>query len=408
MEDRFPISKFTPEQTCMLADGIAETLAIGKNTKSLRDSEELASLNQTVGKLYSGLDLQPPAIYILDSPMACAFAWSHTPQTTAARWRVFNDEFYTHPLSSPIVDVISDGYNAFTRLVQLNISTSIRPELYNPIHQQYSDFNRVGNLIEQAIVSLERPMQNTSLVESFRKQVNAYISNSAIRDSVSRQPVPPLDSLFLPGVIFRGQQFTDTAYFKAMGDLGVPFHGYHKNLINLWQQISKACNWWFPYKHVLILSDRASALHTDERGRPHNSKGPAIEFRDGWKLYAWKGITIPADIVENPQTITAKRIMDENNTEVRRAMIDIFGIDRFIIESDSASLDKQGEYELLEVPYIGGNMIALKMRCPTTSAVYVHTVHPDCTNVEQALAWKRGEDDFVNARPYREGLLWEK
>jgi hypothetical protein len=53
-------------------------------------------------------------------------------------------------------------------------------------------------------------------------------------------------------------------------------------------------------------------------------------------------------------------------------------------------------------------MMALKMRCPTTLAVYVHTVHPECTNIEQALAWKRGEDDFKNARPYKEGLLWEK
>jgi len=193
-----------------------------------------------------------------------------------------------------------------------------------------------------------------------------------------------------------------------MSELGMPFIGYHKNLISLWQQMNKACHWWFPYKHALLLSDRPSDLHLDDRGRLHNPKGPAIRYRDGWKLYAWKGILISKNVIEDPLTVSD--ILDEDNAEVRRVMVDIFGIDRFVVESKSKTLDKQGEYELLEVPYLddGGHMMALKMRCPTTLAVYVHTVHPECTNIEQALAWKRGEDDFKNARPYKEGLLWEK
>jgi hypothetical protein len=409
MAEKFPYTALDAAQASMLDWHLREATLSARNCESMRDPLERKHIGEVVAKLYASLDLPPPTVYILGSPMSCAFAWSHTPQTPADRWRVFHDEFYTHPLSSTLVDVISDGYNAFTRLVDHSISTSMTPMLSTPIRQDYTELERVGELVATAITSMENPLQNAELTAMFRKEIEANIDYPAIRDSVQRQVIPNLTNLFLPTAIFRGQQYAQTAYYQAMSELGMPFVGYHKNLISLWQQMNKACHWWFPYKNVLLLSDRPSGLHVDERGRPHNPKGAAIEYRDGWKVYAWKGILIPKNIVESPEKLTVSDIIGENNTEIRRAMVDVFGIDRFVVESHSKQLDQQGEYELLEVPYLdGGNMVALKMRCPTTFAVYVHTVHPECTNVEQALAWKRGEDDFRNARPYKEGLLWEK
>lgn len=407
--DRFPFRKLDPDQRRLMDKHYEAAARTSRNTESLRDPLEQKFIRETVTKLYAGLDLPAPTIYILDSPMACAFAWGHTPQAVADRWRVFHDEFYTHPLSSTIIDVIQDQYDAVERLVDHTITVSMLSNLSDPIQQKYDDLGRVGDLIATAIGSVEKPYQNKELLDSFIKQVEKNIPNQSIRDSVRRQPLPNLERLFLPGDIFRGQHYMRTAYYEAMSDLGMPFNGYHKNLVRLWQQVDKACHWWFPYKHVFIMSDRHSVLHIDEQGRPHNSKGAAIEYRDGWKVHAWKGILIPRDIVEKPESLTVSQILNEGNTEIRRAMVDIFGLDRFVVESNSKRLDRQGEYELLQVPYLNNiNMIALKMRCPTTAAVYVHSVHPDCTNVEQALAWKRGEDDFRNARPYKEGLLWEK
>ena len=409
MTTKFPYTKINAAQKRMLNEHLQAAESSSRSTESLRDPLELKYVQETITKLYAGLDLPTPAIHILSSPMSCAFAWAHTPQGVAERWKVFNDDFYTHPMSSPIVDVIADGYHAFTRLVEHSISTSMEPSLSAPIEEEYLKLERVGELVATQIISLENPLADAKLVAMFAKDVKAHISDPAIRNSVQRQPVPKLKRLHLPPEMFRGQHYLKTAYYQAMSDIGLPFIGYHKNLIALWQQMNKACHWWFPYKNVILLSDRPSTLHVNDAGRLHNPKGAAIEYRDGWKVYAWKGILIPAEIVENPESLTVAQIMGEDNTEVRRAMVDIFGLERFIVESKSKRLDQQGEYELLEVPYMErGNLIALKMRCPTTLAVYVHTVHPECTNVEQALAWKRGEDDFMNARPYKEGLLWER
>jgi hypothetical protein len=408
MAERFPFGKLNPDQRRMLDEHYEMTALANRNCETLRDPQEQAYLATVVQKLYATLDLSMPRVYILDSPLSCAYAWTHTPQNVADRWRVFHDEFYTHPMSSPIVDVITDGYNAFTRLVEINIDASIPRTLHNTEQARYDDLSRVGDLIDTAIRNVKDPMLNDKLVNAFRKDVMAHINDPAIQNSVQRQPVPNSEHLFTPNQIFRGQHFTQTAFYQTLVDLGLPFIAYHKNLISLWSQMNKACHWWFPFKHVILISDRHSAIHVDDRGRPHNTKGPAVEYRDGWKVYAHKGILVPEQLVENPQSLNITQIMDEKNAEIRRAMVDIYGIDRFVVDSHSRSLDKQGEYELLSVPFLqGGNMIALKMRCPTTAAVYVHTVHPDCTNVEQALAWKRGEDDFRNARPYKEGLIWE-
>lgn len=407
--DRFPFRELTSEQRQMLDGHVEATFRVSRSTDSLRDPLELKYIREVATKLYASLDMGVPSIYVLDSPMAGAYAWGHTPVAVADRWRVFHDEFYTHPLSQPITDVFRDQYAAAKRLMDHNVTVSIQQGLSDPYEERYRELGRVGDLIHTAIASVEKPYQNKELLDRFTEQVGKHITNQSILDSVKRQPLPNLERLHLPGEIFRGNSFTETAFYQSMSDLGLPFNGFHKNLVRLWEQMSKACHFWFPYKHVLIISDRPSVLHVDDRGRAHNPKGAAIEYRDGWKIYAWKDILIPRDIVEKPESITVSQILNEGNAEIRRAMVDIFGLDRFVVESDSTSLDKQGEYELLRVPYLNNvQMIALKMRCPTTSAVYVHSVHPDCTNVEQALAWKRGENDFINARPYKEGLLWEK
>lgn len=406
-----PFETLSEEQQSLLDRNIREATEINRNCASLREPQEFNKLKRVVERLYATLDMAPPSIYLLDSPMACAYAWGFTPQSVADRWRLFHDEFYTHPLHCPIIDMISDHYSAFERMVGGTISQNMPVSIrQRSVEANFNDLDRVGDTIATAITSVASPMNNTELVGMFSKQIDAYVPDTAIRAAVAKQmPSVKLEKLFLPKEYFRGQHYTKTSYYAAMMELGMPFLGFHKNLISLWQQMNKSSHWWFPFRNTFIVSDRHSALHVDGRGRPHNTQGPAIEYRDGWKLYAWKGIMVPEHIIEQPETITAKGILNENNTEIRRAMVDIIGIEKFILDSNSKAIDEQGEYQLLRVPYLdGGEMIALKMRCPTTAAIYVHTVHPNVTNVEQALAWKRGEDNFAKAAPYREGLLWEK
>src|SRR5271156_5084104 len=178
MSDTPLFSKLTPEQQGMVDSHFAATKRTSQSCESMRDPLEEKYLREVVTKLYASLDMRPPAIYILDSPMACAYMWSHVPQTTADRWRVFHDEFYTHPLSSPIVDVIADGYNAFTRLVEHTLTVSIIPSLSAPILDDYEQLERVGDLVATAITSVENPMQNKKLTEMVVNDIEANVSDA--------------------------------------------------------------------------------------------------------------------------------------------------------------------------------------------------------------------------------------
>ncbi|THV41343.1 DUF6745 domain-containing protein [Glycomyces buryatensis] len=46
---------------------------------------------------------------------------------------------------------------------------------------------------------------------------------------------------------------------------------------------------WWPFENAAILTDRPSFIHTDRGGRPHRVDGPALEYPDGWSLYAHHG-----------------------------------------------------------------------------------------------------------------------
>src|SRR5271168_1107051 len=167
MADKFPFTKLDTQQQKLLDEHLQAARISAQSTESLRNPQELKYVQETITKLYAGLDLPTPAIHILSSPMSCAFAWAHTPQGIAERWKVFHDDFYTHPLSSPIVDVIADGFNAFTRMVEHSISTSIEPKLSSVIEEEYLKLERVGDLAARAITSVENPLSDAQLMGMF-------------------------------------------------------------------------------------------------------------------------------------------------------------------------------------------------------------------------------------------------
>jgi hypothetical protein len=55
------------------------------------------------------------------------------------------------------------------------------------------------------------------------------------------------------------------------------------------QKLIKSCGWIFPFTEVCIVCDRPIRLLFDDLGRLHGEEEPAIQFIDGFRLYARKG-----------------------------------------------------------------------------------------------------------------------
>jgi len=103
--------------------------------------------------------------------------------------------------------------------------------------------------------------------------------------------------------------------------------------------LAHSAGWFLPHANICWVSERHNILARDERGRLHSVTGPAVAYPDGWAIYAVHGVRVPADIITNPESVTAERIDKEQNAEVRRVMIERMGYERYILESGAQLLN---------------------------------------------------------------------
>lgn len=86
----------------------------------------------------------------------------------------------------------------------------------------------------------------------------------------------------------------------------------------------------YPYDEFAIVVRFPEAIHVDEEARLGRMGGPAIEWRDGTGTYAINGRMIPK--VTATGKLTFKKILAQNNAEVKRVLISHFGEENFLKE----------------------------------------------------------------------------
>lgn len=88
-----------------------------------------------------------------------------------------------------------------------------------------------------------------------------------------------------------------------------------------------------------MVCDRPSHIFVDSGDRLHRVGGSAIRWRDGFELFRWHGIAVPERLVCEPETITLVEISGERNAERRRAMLSLYGIERYLADSGAKPLE---------------------------------------------------------------------
>ena len=106
-----------------------------------------------------------------------------------------------------------------------------------------------------------------------------------------------------------------------------------------WDVLSKNSFWLYPFDGICFVCDRPTYIGQDDRHRLHSDERAAIEFSDGWKMYYWHGVQIPERAVTDIGSYTAKEILAEKNTEVRRALMSLYGYERILPEVDAKLID---------------------------------------------------------------------
>jgi leucine-rich repeat protein SHOC2 len=82
-------------------------------------------------------------------------------------------------------------------------------------------------------------------------------------------------------------------------------------------------------------------------------------------------------------------LLDEDNAEIRRTLIEQVGYNKICTELNSITLDTWWEYTLLKIdkPVDVEPMVLLKMTCPSTAHIHILRVPPEMVSAEEAITW---------------------
>jgi len=160
-----------------------------------------------------------------------------------------------------------------------------------------------------------------------------------------------------------------------LGDLQERAEAYAKTAMS--------CSWWWPHTEFIIACDRPRVIARDGQGRLHREDGPAVEYRDGWGVYSWHGVAVPADVILHPESITVVDIEKTTNVEIRRVKTERYGHGRYIEDSGAKKLHED-EFGVLYRKDIPNDeplvMVRVKNTTPEADGTYKFyylTVHPE-------------------------------
>ncbi|MHB9856007.1 DUF6745 domain-containing protein [Streptomyces krungchingensis] len=171
--------------------------------------------------------------------------------------------------------------------------------------------------------------------------------------------------------------------------------------------ICRSAGWWWPFARVAVLSERPVALHRDEAGRLDHGDGPALAYPDGFALYAWRGMPVPADFLAELSTLTPERIRSEENAELRRVMLEYYGYDRYLADSGARPVHQDETGTLWRIDLVDDEpvvMVEVLNSTPEpdgTRRTYWLRVPPSTRTAKAGVAWTFGLDAEVYA-PVRE------
>lgn len=390
----------TAQQRQNIADYVAEWEAIARSLQPF----DIEGAQSAINALYEAHRLRSPSIVICESPVQLALFFellytrsasgelcegrrqdqlemvrSKLSELPAAVQGRFWHNLEEHKASNPALSGDTG------KVVTNRMETAIWDEIIAPMRGEM--LKRLSHdLIASLRLDLRRPLQRGR--DALRIAAMEFEAPNAVqRDSFAFRTSPDRWGAwqvvdFLPYLF--PVEFIDPDFYKNVVD-------YRK--LKLWVDIARHAPSGIFCENVAFVLDRPRAFHANNDGRLHNQFGPAVAFKDGYLLYAWRGIIVPEDVIMSPESIGVNRIENTENVELRRAMTEIFGVARYLNES-GAQLVQEDECGQLYSKQVPGDEPLQMVRVvnPTpepdgTNKVYFLRVPPFVTTAREGVAW---------------------
>ena len=104
---------------------------------------------------------------------------------------------------------------------------------------------------------------------------------------------------------------------------------------------------WF-YENTCIICDRPTKISFDNKGRLHGEGSPAIQFADGFSVYAFQNVRLPEKYGKvHLSQWKSQWLLKGNPVDITQILIENIGYERINRELNEYSLTPQDKYELL-------------------------------------------------------------
>ena len=161
-------------------------------------------------------------------------------------------------------------------------------------------------------------------------------------------------------------------------------------------KLAEHCGWWWTFEDACIITSRPSVVHLNDDRKLHNDLGYAIEYPDGWGIYSRHGSFVPERVIEFSHRKNLEAIHREQNAEVRRHMIELYGLERYIKDAEAVKIDEDAcgalyrRDSLIDEPIV---VVKVKNSTPEPDGTYKYyflRVPPEIDTARAAVAWTFG------------------
>jgi hypothetical protein len=261
----------------------------------------------------------------------------------------------------------------------------------------------------------------TDVEQNVRAQVESQVAPEVL-DEIYRELVPPIRQqtwtaigepvrLMIAGNhgILAGRQPVECSY----GHLDCDWIAYYQFLatqgiqgiepLEGMKKLAESCGWWWPYENICFVTGRPRIVNRDNRGRLHSAERMAIRYPDGWGFYAWHGIIVPQHVIVLREPITVEMIHAEPNVEVRRVLIERFGLDKYLKQGSVRTIHRDQCGTLYSMNTRGDEPIFVVHVINSTPEPdgsyneYFLRVPPTMKRAREAVAWTFGltEEEYI-------------
>jgi hypothetical protein len=335
------ITTLTAEQWAAVAAAREDWRSVGLCT----EPADRATTERLISRFYARLGKPPPRFIWLDGPAACCYL-------------------------GPLLVRAAQLYDQLRAQLDSQLDSQLRAQLGA----------QLGAQLRAQLYDQMRHQLGAQLYDRLRAQLDA------LGDQLNE----------LPRQMWRLREWGSencgwVAWYTTVRDIcGVTYSADQSALLDEWATLMRAGGWWLPAETVCFCAERHRTVRFDAERRLHCADGPAIECRDGFRVYAWHGTRIPAAWIEQRETLAAETALTWPNIEQRRAAAEILGWSRILAALPTRTIDRDpdpqvGELLHVDLPDAPGSAF-LRVRCGT-GREFILPVPAECRTALEANAW---------------------